>query len=159
MKKWFVGFALAGFLLNVSAENTGTNWVSQPLTLLQSLNVALQQNAAILKAKNDLQAQYGVVVQTRAVALPQVTASGQYKRTERQAIESFPSGSPPPDQDWNIGVQVVQTVFDGGKTIAALSAAGATKKQALANYQAAVADALLSVRLAYYDILLAAVEI
>ena len=46
--------------------------------------MALSQNATILKAKSDLQATYGVVVQTRAVALPQVLATGQYKRHRPQ---------------------------------------------------------------------------
>ena len=43
--------------------------------------------------------------------------------------------------------------------VAALQAASATKKQALAQYQTAIADTLLAVRLAYYDVLLAAQEI
>jgi outer membrane protein TolC len=165
MKKLFLGCALAGFVFGAAAQNAGTNsttLISQPLSLLESLNIALQQNATILKAKNDLQAQYGVVVQTRAVALPHLQATGQYKQTERQAIESFPSTTNSvlqPDQNWNLNVQVVQTVYDGGRTIAALRAAGATKQQALAQYKSTVADALLSVRLAYYDVLLAQQQI
>jgi outer membrane protein len=161
MKKLFLGCALAFFLLNTVAQSAPTNsaWISRPLSLLQCLNLALQQNATILKAKNDLEAQHGVVVQTIAVALPSVTANGQFKDTDREAIESFPAGQPPPHDNWNFGVQVLQTVYDGGKTIAALRAAGATKQQALAQYQTSVADTLLSVRLAYYDVLLAQQQI
>ena len=59
-------------------------WITRPLSLTDSLNLALQQNATILKAKNDLEASHGVVVQTRAVALPQVQATGQYKDTDPQ---------------------------------------------------------------------------
>jgi len=162
-----LALALAGFAAdrNANAQNAATNstaWISRPLSVADCLNIALQQNAAILKAKNDLKAQYGVVVQTRAVALPHVTASGQYKRVERQSIESFPSGTngvQQPDENWNGGVQIVQTIYDGGRMIAALRAAGATKKQAIAQYQTAEADALLNVRLAYYDILLAQEQI
>jgi outer membrane protein TolC len=136
-------------------------WISQPLSLLQCLNQALQQNASILKAKNDLEATQGVVIQTRAVALPQLTASGQYKYTDPDAIESFPvpGGFTQPNQNWNAGVQLVQSIYEGGKMVAALKAAGATKQEALAEYQTAVADTLLSVRLAYYDVLLAAQQI
>ena len=43
--------------------------------------------------------------------------------------------------------------------VAALKAASATKQQAFAQYQTAVADTLLAVRLAYYDVLLAAQQI
>jgi outer membrane protein len=166
MKKLFFGCALAGFFLNAMAQNVNTNspdWISRPLSLVNCLNVALAQNATILKAQNDLAASHGLVVQTRAVALPQVQATGQYKYTDRSAIEGFPSGTnggfQQPNQNWNTGIQVVQTIYDGGRIIAALQAAGATKQQALAQYQTSVADTLLSVRLAYYDVLLAEQEI
>src|SRR5262249_46729433 len=44
-------------------------WLTHPLSLADALNVALEQNGVILKAKNDLEASYGVVVQTRAITL------------------------------------------------------------------------------------------
>jgi outer membrane protein len=64
-----------------------------------------------------------------------------------------------PHQNWNAGVQIVQPIYQGGKTIAAFKAATATKRQALAQFQSIIADTLLLVRLAYYDVLLAAQEI
>jgi outer membrane protein TolC len=147
---------------NSFADEADTNspaWISQPLSLLQCLNQALQQNATILKAKNDLEASQGVVVQTRAVALPQLTATGQYKYSDPNAIENFPNSPGLPNQNWNAGIQLVQSIYEGGKIGAALKAASATKQQALAQYQTAVEDTLLSVRLAYYDTLLAAQQI
>jgi outer membrane protein TolC len=162
--KIILALALAGFAAggSTSAQDADTNspvWLTQPLSLMQALNIALQQNPTILKAKNDLEAQYGVVVQTRAVALPQVVATGQYKDTDRNAIESFPNAPSSPDQNWNAGVQVVQSIYQGGKLMAAVRAAKVTKQQALAQYQATLTDTLLAVRLAYYDILLAAEQI
>jgi len=163
MKKIKVILSLAFFCsamnLKISAQTNSTAWISQPLSLLQCLNLALQQNAAILEAKNDLEASQGVVVQTRAVALPQLTATGQYKYTDPGAIESFPGGFSQPNQNWNAGIQLVQSIYQGGKMVAAIRAAGATKQQALAQYQTSVADTLLGVRLAYYDTLLAAQQI
>jgi outer membrane protein len=47
----------------------------------------------------------------------------------------------------------------GGRMVAALRAADATQKQAVANYQTSLADTLLNVRIAYYDVLLAAQQI
>ncbi len=129
------------------------------MSLIDCLNLALQQNATILKAKNDLEASYGVVVETRAVALPQLVASGQYKDTDRNSIENFPGAPSTPNQNWNAGVQIVQSIYQGGKLMAAVRAAKVTKQQALAQYQATLADTLLAVRLAYYDILLAAQQI
>ena len=159
MKK-LTTFLLLGFTLAVAAADTNTPaWLTRPLSLADTLNTALTQNATILKAKNDLEASHGLVVQTRAVALPQVTASGQYKYTDPDAIEGFFVGSTQPNENWNSGIQIVQAIYEGGKLRAAIKAADATKQQALAQYQSSVADTLLAVRLAYYDTLLAAQQI
>ena len=150
---------------NVVAQNTNVDanlptWLTRPLPLLDCLNIALQQNATILKAKNDLEASYGVVVQTRAVALPQVQATGKYTDTEITALQEPPGFTyPQPEQNWNAGVQIVQSIYEGGKLLAAVRAAKVTKEQALAQYQTTMADALLSTREAYYDVLLAAQQI
>jgi outer membrane protein len=160
-------FAVAGnvFAQNTNADKNFPAWLTRPLPLVDCLNIALEQNATILQAKSDLEASYGLVVQTRAIALPQVIATGQYKYTDPNAIENFPggtngsSGFAQPNQNWNAGVQIVQSIYDGGKLIAALRAAKITKEQALAQYQTTVADTLLSTREAYYDVLLAEQQI
>ena len=159
MKKLMLLSCLAGFAFAVSAADTNAPfWLSRPLSLAESLNIALQQNPTILKAKNELEAQYGVVVQTRAVALPQLQATGQYKYTESRALDSIP-GTATPNQNWTAGLQIVQSIYQGGKLVAAIKAAKVTKQQAIAQYQTMLADTLLVVRLAYYDILLAAQQI
>jgi outer membrane protein len=160
MKTLTWSWVVLGFTFAAAAADTNTPaWLSRPLSLADSLNIALQQNATILQAKNDLEAQYGVVVQTRAVALPQLQATGQYKDTDRNAIENFPGATSTPNQNWNAGLQIVQSIYQGGKLMAAIKAAKLTKQQALAQYQTIIADTLLAVRLAYYDILLAAQQI
>jgi outer membrane protein len=148
---------------NSFSQSTSTNvpvWMIRPLSVLDAMNLALQQNATILKAQNDLTASYGLVVQTRAVALPQLTASGQYKYTQPSAIETIPiPGFDQANQNWNAGIQLVQTIYGGGKLIAAIKAARLTKEQALAQYQTILQDALLDTRTAYYDALLAQEQI
>ena len=153
--------ALLAAALNLDAQDTNSAppWLTRPLSMAEALNIALSQNPTILKAKNDLEASYGIVVQTRAVALPTVQATGQYKKTDPSAIENFPGSGKQPSQNWNAGLQIVQSIYQGGKLRAAVQAAKVTKQQALAQYQATLADTLLSVRLAYYDILLAAEQI
>ena len=150
----FLGFTFAA----IAADTNAPDWLTRPLALADCLNIALAQNPTILEAKGDLESQYGVVVQTRAIALPQLQATGQYKKTDPSAIENF-TGSKQPSQSWNAGVQITQTIYQGGKLLAAIKAAKVTKEQALAQYQSTLADTLLSVRLAYYDILLAAEQI
>jgi outer membrane protein len=147
----------------VFAQTTNSDlpgWMTQPLSMLDALNVALQQNATILKAQNDLQASYGIVVQTRAIALPQLTATGQYKYTQPSAIETIPiPGFENANQGWNAGFQLVQNIYDGGRLTAAFRSARLTREQALEDYQTKLQDTLLSTRLAYYDVLLALEQI
>ena len=141
-----------------SGTNTVPSWITRPLSLADALNTALQQNATILKAKNDLEANYGLVVQTRAIIIPKVQASGDYTYTDRHAVENFP-GTSVPNQNWSTGLKIVQSIYEGGRLGSAIRAARLTKQQALLNYQTTVADTLLATRLAYYDVLLAEQQI
>ena len=150
---------------NLAAQDAavGTNtpsWLTRPLSLADALNVALAQNATILEAKSDLEAQHGLVVQTRAVALPTLKATGQYADEEITMEQLLPGiEMVVPHQSWNSGIQLVQNIYMGGRMNAALQAADATQKQAIANYQTTQAQTLLSVRIAYYDVLLAGQQI
>ena len=161
MKKFTLFSLLLGFVFTVSADETNAPaWLSRPLSQADCVNIALAQNAAILKAKSDLESTAGVVIQTRAVALPTLSASGKYTDEEKSLLQNPPGfGYPTPHQNWNSGIQIVQGIYEGGKLIAAIQAATATKKQSIAQYDTQVADTLLAVRLAYYDVLLAAQQI
>jgi TolC family type I secretion outer membrane protein len=166
MTKFFLpGLAALVMTMTAGAQSSPTNfpaWLTRPLSLIDALNTALEQNAAIVEAKNDLETSRGLVVETRAVALPQLQATSQYKYTQPSDIQPFTVNGytiSTPDQNWNAGIQLVQSIYLGGRLTAAFRAATATEKQALANYETSVADALLNVRLAYYDVLLAAQEI
>ena len=156
----FLGFTCAV----IAADTNAPAWLARPLSVVDCVNIALAQNATILKAKDDLQAAQGVVIQTRAVALPTLQATGKYTDKELSLVQGFPSGASSlgistPHQDWNAGVQLIQNIYAGGKLVAAFQGATATKQQAVAQYQTALADTLLLVRLAYYDVLLAEQQI
>ncbi|HEX3624600.1 MAG TPA: TolC family protein [Verrucomicrobiae bacterium] len=173
MKSFFRLMVLAALISylgsgNSFSQTTSTNapdWMTRPLSVLDAMNLALNQNDTILKAQNDLTSSYGLVVQTRAVALPQLTASGSYTYTQPSAIETIPIRLPPPagfaqaNQNWKAGFQLVQTVYGGGKLVAAIKASRLTKEQAKAQYDTVVQDTLLSTRTAYYDALLAREQI
>jgi len=118
----------------------------------------LQQNGTIRKAKNDLEATYGLVVQTRAIAIPKVQATGLYKDTDPNAIDKFP-GASQPHENWDANIRIVQSIYEGGRLGAAIRAARLTKEQALLEYQTVIADTLLLTRVAYYDVLLDAQQI
>jgi outer membrane protein TolC len=138
--------------------NRAPEWLSHPLSLGDALNLALQQNGTILRGRSDLQSQYGVVVQTRAVLLPKLAATGNYQYTTE--IETLPvPGISPINNSWTANLQLTQTIYQGGQLTAAMHSARLTKEQALLQYRTVIADALLQVRIAYYDVLSAAEQI
>ena len=152
----------------VAADTNALGWLQQPLSLPECLDVALQQNSTILKGKSELEASYGVVIQTRAIAIPKVRSSANYQKTEASGVETFPSVpaniiSPFPtvrgDQKWAGDIRLVQSIYEGGRITSALRTARLTKEQALLQYQTVIADTLLQVRVAYNDILLAEQQI
>ena len=168
LKMFFCTLAvIAAGNLTQAQDTNSPAWLTRPLSVVDALNTALIQNASILKAKSDFEDTQGLVIQTRAVALPQISASGRYQDEANSLVQNFPfgagtngsGGSQLPSQSWNTGIQITQTIYDGGKSIAALRSANTTKKQSLAVYQTAVEDTLLNVRLAYYDVLLAAQQV
>lgn len=144
--------------------NALPDWLARPMTLAAALNLAESQSAAILKAKADLEAQHGVSIQTRAVALPRVQATGQYRAVEEARIEvpstpGFGSLFSQNAQSWNAGVQVVQSIYEGGRIQSSLRTARLLREQAVLDYQTVVADTLLAVRISYDDALQATNEI
>lgn len=154
-----------------SAAAPSTNapgWITRPLSLVEALNLTLQQNSTILKAQADLESQRGVVIQTRAVALPTVAATGNATRSDQALIQNFPFSSGPtnafkpilsPRDTWSSAITLTQTIYQGGRTLSAFRAAQLTKDQAVLNYQSTVADTLLATRTNYYDVLLAEQQI
>jgi len=145
--------------------NHMTAVLSQPLSLANAVDIALQHNGDILKGQHDLQAQYGVVVQTRAIAIPHLQSSGNYQYTTELETESIPNlpftvpGTEPIHNSWTANIQLVQTIYQGGQVLSSLRSAKLIKSQAMLDYQTIVADSLLSVRVAYYDVLAAADQI
>lgn len=145
-------------------------WPDRPLALADCLDIALQQNAAVLQSRQDLEAAHGLSIQTRAVVIPKVQASGDYSRAEDRAVERlelppnpiFPAGAPvinPGNQRWSAGVRLVQTLFEGGRLASSLRSARWVRDLALARHRAVLADVVTEVRVAYYHVLLAEQEI
>lgn len=137
---------------------------TRPLTLAECLDIALQQNAAVLKSQRDLEATHGVVVQTRAIALPKLQATGAYQYTDQ--IESSPISIPgrgpvkfQKEHGWNAGIRFVQSIYEGGRIQAALNTAKLTKEQALLQHQTVLLDTIVQVRVAFFDVLLAEQQI
>jgi TolC family type I secretion outer membrane protein len=127
------------------------------LTLPDCLDLALRQNPTILKSREEIRRTHGVIVEARSEAIPQVNASGQYQRIDKNAIDSFPGGSgvfKNQEQPWTAQIEVSQLVYAGGRVFAAVRAAKLVDQIAALGFQKAVADTILSVRTDFYQILL-----
>jgi outer membrane protein TolC len=142
-----------------------TSLFPHPISRAEAVDIALRQNSAILKGKADLEAAHGVVVQLRSIAFPTVKAGGGYNAEQSSLIENFPLPAPFnnaiqfPTQNWNSDIRVQQSIYEGGRMTSAFRSAKLTRQQALLNYQTLLADTLLSVRVAYDDILAAQEQI
>ena len=165
-KAWVLGWGLVAALVPVlGAAEPMAAWSTEPLTMDAALTVALAHSPAILKSQQDLQEAHGISLQQRAVYLPKLNASGAFNAQDDGKIEavSFAPGQPAvkfqTDNNWNAGLQLSQPVYAGGKLKSAGRAAKLTGEAALAQHQTVVADALLEVRTAYLDVLLAAEQI
>lgn len=143
------------------AKSSANVWPTTPLSLVDAVEVALRQNSAVLKSQSDLEAAYGVVVQTRAIQLPRVGATINHTLTDQGAIEQFPfgGGTRTPDQSWNVRVQITQSIYEGGRIESAKRTADLTRDQAILLHQTVLADTVLAVRVNYDDALLAVQQI
>jgi len=135
--------------------------IPQPLSLADAVNLALRQNANILRAQKDLEAAQGVVIQTRAIAIPKVGLAGNYSAAQPSDVDTIttPGLDFGNDQNWATQVKLVQSLYEGGRILSALRVARLTKERSMLDYQTAVADTVVQVEVAYYDVLLALQQI
>src|SRR5580693_4331765 len=72
-----------------SAPPATNNFITQPISLADAVNIALQRNPDILRAQKDLASAQGIVAQTRAIAVPKVAATGSYSAVEKTDVDIF----------------------------------------------------------------------
>ncbi len=140
----------------------GTNsFIPQPLSLADAVNLSLQRNADILRAQKDLEVAQGVVIQTRAIAMPKLNVNGNYSAAQSTDVDKIntPTLTYGSDQNWVAQLKLVQSLYEGGRILSALRAARLTKERSLLDYQTAVANTVVEVQVAYYDVLLALQQI
>lgn len=162
VRLWLVAAGvLAAINIRAAETHDAPDWLSKPLSLEQCIDLALRQNSAVLKSAADIEAAHGVILQTRSIVMPKLRATGNFNATDPASVDRFPPQVPirQPDQHWTAGIQVVQSIYEGGRMKSALRSTRLKREQALAQHQAVLAETLLAVRLAYFDVLLAAQQI
>jgi outer membrane protein TolC len=144
-----------------SAAPSTNDFPTQPISLADAVNLALTQNPSIRRAQKDLEASQGVVIQTRAIAVPKLRITGDYDAKQKSDVDvistnGFNLGSA---QNWDAQVRIVQSLYEGGRIASSLRVAKLTKEQAMLNYQTAVSDTVLDVEIGYFDVLVAEQQI
>jgi outer membrane protein TolC len=163
MTKTFCGLVAASLLFSVvkPTRDARATELPQTMTLQDCLDLALKQNPSILKAQQEIRRTQGVIVETRAPAVPQITASGNGEMIARSALDAFPTTPGGTnfifrnqEQPWSAQVQISQLLYQGGRVSASLRAAKLSDQIAALGFQKAIADTILDVRKAFYQILL-----
>ncbi len=140
------------------------------LSLEDALRIASGESENIWVAEAGVQRAVGSEQIVRSQLFPQVSASVQYIRTLRSQFEGIDFGGDPDDPDgggeevdlpfgranqYTLGLNLSQVVFDGGQIFAQRRAAEARLRSAEIDVRSARAQTLLDVTQAYFDARLA----
>src|SRR5580692_7603022 len=119
MKARTLPITLALFAMTFSAPSqsaapatSNAPWPNHPVSLVEALNLAESYNGAILKAKKDLEASAGVVIRTKAIAVPKLQIKGSYQADDPGSVDHIQFPPPStfsislPNQNWSVGIQL-----------------------------------------------------
>lgn len=145
---------LAALALALSALPTAlaqTSALPDSLDLRTAIGFALENNFAIRQARERIKQQDGVVIEVSSREIPNVAASAAYQRNDPSIGQSFPASN----QTWQINLTAAQVLYSGGGVQSAIKSSKLAREAALLDLQATINDALLQVRMSFYNVLLA----
>jgi outer membrane protein len=125
----------------------------QPLNLDQALAYAVEHNPSLLRVRDEIREQEGVVIETRALAIPRVTTQGQLSHETDSLLETFSGFRIGNENDWQLAIVARQTIYSGGKVDSSIRREKETLESTKLKYLAATEDTLLQVRQAFYSVL------
>jgi outer membrane protein TolC len=143
------------------AASVTNNFIPQPLSLADAVNLALQRNPNILRAQKDLEVAQGIIIQTRAIAIPKLNSVGDFSAAQPSDVDtlSAPGITFGTDENWASQLKLVQSLYEGGRILSAFRVARLTKERSMLDYQTAIANTVIDAQVAYYDVLLAVQQI
>lgn len=138
------------FLASVAYAAADTPALPRPLTLDGALTYAAAHNPGLLRTREQIREQEGVLVEARAARLPSVAAAGSYRRSDTDLL-----GSPLYESsNWTVQATATQVLYAGGGTQARVRAQRDRVAAAQLAFTAALNDTLLAVRTQFYAVLL-----
>jgi outer membrane protein len=140
----------------------------QPLSFEDAVNAAERAAESVTVARSEVDRAQAGVSTARSGYLPTVNGSASYQRTLSSQFDDISFGPPPMGMEdtvdalpfgqpnnWNVGVQLSQPLFDGFRTRAGLRQAKAGVRVAKLGVQSTKAQVVLQVAQAYLDAALA----
>jgi outer membrane protein len=140
--------ALAGPVLR--AQPVPQQPVPDQLDLKTAIQFAIENNFSIRQARERIRQQDGVVIEVSARSIPNVAATGAYQRNSTAISETFPQS----DQAWTVSLTATQVLFAGGGVHSSIKSSKLAREAAILDLQSTINDALLGVRINFYNVLL-----
>jgi outer membrane protein len=126
-------------------------------TLDQAVLTALQRNADIQRARQEIERTKGLYIQMRAAILPQIGADLHIQNTDPHlgSISSASGGglSGVPTQ-YSLSIAATQVVFAGGRIIGSIRAADFTRDSSYYGFRNSVDTVVATVKQQFYQVLL-----
>src|SRR5207248_3505581 len=125
-------WAIATFLVLAVAmqsrsQERATNirhFITQPLSLAEATDIALQQNPSLRRARKEIEAAQGILIQTRAIVLPKVQLGGAFNAVQDSDVDkpatTIPGFTFGTDKTWNTQLRIAQSIYEGGRMTSAL---------------------------------------
>src|SRR3989475_10985353 len=133
-----------------------------PLSLLEALRLALQQNQQLRVAAFEVAVARAQLAQSRAGGAIQGSVQGSYTRTQEGGSTTIPDSGgdvitiPPPSPNLYAARLILQyPLYSGGRIEAQIAMAEANLKGAEATFERVKQQIVFTIRQAYYQLLLA----
>jgi outer membrane protein TolC len=128
------------------------------LSLADCMHRAARDNPTVLAARAALTGTEGLILEARADALPQLGFGANYTWLDRGLLEGFGTEEEGTviigdDETYEYGFTASQLLYRGGQVRSAVRIADLGRQAADREYRAVLADILLEVRIAFYDVL------
>lgn len=150
------------FPISALAAPASSQPVPDQLDLPKAIAFALENNFAVRQARERIRQQQGVVTTVSAAGIPNVSGTGSYQKSDLPVIQTAAGQTPvflPAGHSWRMNLNVTQTLYAGGGIRASVAAAEFERDAAILDLKAVINDALLNVRLGFYNALLAREQI
>jgi outer membrane protein TolC len=148
-------------------------------TLEQAILTALQRNADILRAREDIERTKGLYIAMRAEILPKIEMTGQFTDTDPHlqvnhggpTIPSVSTPTPSPgatatpvgssgfnfsgvERSYNVRLEATQVVFAGGRIVSQIRSADFTRDASYFSFRNTVDQVITTTKQQFYQILL-----